>query len=95
MIFNESVWRGRWRRPRWRSSFDGLHIAAGEEARLKQIRLTEDEKTIFQQTRETFNSVVKEKAQGVVRMMRPVGSWRSKKEDYFDQAFVVRLAELQ
>jgi hypothetical protein len=73
----------------------GLQIRAQDEARLTQVRLTAEEKTIFESTREAFKSLVQEKVHGIVRMLKPVGSWHSKKGDYFYQAFVVRLAELQ
>ena len=72
----------------------GLQVAARDEATLSKVSLTEEEKTIFDSTKESFRAIRIEKVRGIARMLESVGSWESMDGDYYYQAFVVRLADL-
>lgn len=66
----------------------GLRIRACREARAEMIRLTEDEKTIFEDYRETFRSTASERTTGAAPPLQAVGRWESADGRWHYEGFV-------
>ena len=72
---------------------EGLKIRASKEARLDQVRFTEDEKTVFEDIKETLRTTSIVKVQGIARMLKSVGSWEAVDGQYFYAGYVVKLSD--
>lgn len=73
----------------------GLKLSAWEESATEQVHLAQEERALYQEVKETIQSMSAGRVRGIAQALSPVGTWESTDGQYLYQGFVARLSEIE